>query len=66
MIVSLILRGDWVTEQQGSSYIVANPVPSVKTYCLPLVVCNFGIEKPSPFDEPSAKESIVSSLNNGK
>jgi hypothetical protein len=38
MIVVMLLRGDWLREQPGTSYIVNNPISLTKTYSLPLMV----------------------------
>ena len=49
MLVCLLLKGDWLTQHPGSSYVCNNPIPSYSTYSLPLLVVNFGTERPSPF-----------------
>ena len=38
MLVVLILRGEWLREHPGTSYIVDNPLSMMKTYSLPLMV----------------------------
>ena len=53
MLVVLLLKGKWLDEQSGSSYIVRNPIPPEHSYCLPLIVVNFGKYVPSPFEEMS-------------
>ena len=49
MLLCLLLKGDWLTEHPGSSYVCNNPIPSYSTYSLPLIVINFGVEEASPF-----------------
>lgn len=48
MIVAMILNGPWLSEQPGSAFVVNNPPSFTKSYCLPLMVVNFGIEKQLP------------------
>lgn len=59
MIATLLLKGDWLTEQPGSSVICNNPIPSESTYSLPLIVVNFGVEKRNPFSEIDEAISLL-------
>ena len=58
MLVCLLLKGDWLTQHPGSSYVCNNPIPSYSTYSLPLLVVNFGTEKPSPFQFQNNRDHL--------
>ena len=50
MLIALILNGPHVTTKQNFCHVVANPKDKSLTYCLPLVIVNFGIKKTISYD----------------
>ena len=54
-MASLIVQGDWVTHTNAvNAYLVENEATWQMTYVLPLLVVNFGSDKPVPFPPAAA------------